>query len=715
MRYAENYRRQMTILGFSYDWGREINSSLPEFYRWTQRFFLLLYDRGLAYRASGLQWWCPACKTVLANEQVEHGGCWRCHGQVHKRELEQWYFRSTAYADELLADLEKLDWPEHVLAMQRNWIGRSEGVNFSMEMEGTGDALTVFTTRIDTVFGMTFAVLAPEHPLLKHITKPEFRSAVEAYREQTSRRSEVDRSQSGHGGVFTGAYALNPVNGDRLPVYTADYVLMGYGSGAVMGVPGHDSRDFAFARSHNIPVRVVIAPSGWNGEPLNSAYTEPGTMVHSGPWDGWQSEEARMSIAAWMEKQGIGRRVTHYRMRDWLISRQRYWGAPIPIVYCGQCGIVPVPLKRLPVLLPDIKEWMPGEEGRSPLANVPEFVNAACPRCGGQAKRETDTMDGFACSSWYFLRFVSPQYAEGPFDPKALSVWGPPDLYVGGAEQALMHLLYARFWTKVMADAGMVPFREPFPVLRSQGIMHAHNPETGEISRMSKSKGNVVTPDGMARLHGADALRLSLLFMAPFESNTVWEEEGIAGAKHFLDRVWRFVSEIIDSECESGTDLGTLTGKLHRTVRRVTEDLEAFKFNTAIAALMEFLNAMSICLHKAGTTRELKDVVRTYVLLMAPFVPHIAEELWARLGGAYSVHQQSWPEWDEAMAAEENIVLVVQVNGKVRARIEAPAEVDEKTAQEIALSDENVLRQVNGRKIQKVFCVKGRLINLVTA
>ncbi len=714
-RYAANYRRQMTLIGCSYDWEREINSSMPEFYRWTQRFFLLLYERGLAYRASGLQWWCPACKTVLANEQIEHGCCWRCHGQVQKRGLEQWYFRSTAYADELLTDLDRLDWPEHVLSMQRNWIGRSEGVDFSMEIEGTGDAFTVFTTRIDTVFGMTFAVLAPEHPLLKHITKPECRSAVEAYCRESSKRSDVDRSQAGQGGVFTGAYAINPVNGARVPVYTADYVLMGYGSGAVMAVPGHDHRDFDFARSHNIPIEVVVAPPGWNGEPLNAAYTDPGTLVHSGQWDGLHSEEAKRIIAAWMGMQSIGRRTTHYRMRDWLISRQRYWGAPIPIVYCVQCGIVPLPLSRLPVLLPDIREWMPGEDGRSPLANVPEFVNAVCPRCGERARRETDTMDGFACSSWYFLRFLSPQYADGPVDPKALSVWGPPDLYVGGAEHALMHLLYARFWTKVMADAGMVSFREPFPVLRSQGIMHARDPKAGEISRMSKSKGNVVTPDGAAAIHGADALRLYLLFMAPFENNTVWEEEGIAGTKRFLERVWRFANEIIDAECAFGTDRGDLTKNLHRTIRQVTADLNTFKFNTAIAALMEFLNAMSVYHHRSGTTSELKEVVRAYILLIAPFVPHIAEELWARLGESYSVHQQSWPEWDKRLAAEEKIILVAQVNGKVRARIEVPADVDEKTAREIALSDENVLRQINGRRIQKAFYVKGRLINLVTA
>ena len=713
-RYAANYRRQMTLLGCSYDWEREINSSAPEYYRWTQRFFLLLYERGLAYRAFGQQWWCPACKTVLANEQIEHGSCWRCHGTVYRRRLEQWYFRITAYAEELLAGLDTLDWPEHVLAMQRNWIGRSEGVSFSMEIEGTGDALTVFTTRIDTVFGMTFAVLAPEHPLLKHITRPECRAAVESYCADASKRSDVDRSQEGRGGVFTGAYAINPVNGSRVPVYTADYVLMAYGSGAVMAVPAHDRRDFDFARAHRIPVKVVVAPPGWNGEPLNEAFTEPGAMVNSGQWDGLPSEEAGRLMAAWMERFGIGRRLARYRMRDWLISRQRYWGAPIPIVYCGECGIVPVPLNRLPVLLPDIKAWMPGGDGRSPLANVPEFVNAACPRCGGPAKRETDTMDGFACSSWYFLRFVSPQFADGPFDPKALSLWGAPDLYMGGAEQAVMHLLYARFWTKVMADAGIVPFREPFPVLRSQGIMHVPDPQTAKIHRMSKSAGNVVTPDDPAAAHGADALRAYLLFMAPFESNTVWEEEGMAGAARFLERTWRLINEIIDDIATATSGSGGLTRNLHRTIQQVTGELEKLKFNTAIAALMELLNAIADCRRRDGTTPEVKEAARGMVLLMAPFVPHIAEELWARLGGAYSVHEQAWPEWNEKIAAEETVTLVVQVNGRVRARIQVPADADEEAAKEMALSDENVLRQLGGRNVQETFFVRGKLINLVT-
>jgi leucyl-tRNA synthetase len=728
-RYAANYRRQMTLIGCSYDWEREINSSTPDYYRWTQWFFLLLYKRGLAYRAVGRQWWCPECKTVLADEQIEHGTCWRCHKPPYKRDLEQWYFRITAYADELLAGLETLDWPEHIQALQRNWIGRSEGIEFEMAVEGTQDSFTVYTTRVDTVYGMTFAVLAPEHPLVAGserpaITTPEHRAEVAAYCAEAARRSDLERVQaptgpSGRDGMFTGAHAINPVNGARVPIYVADYVLMGYGGGAIMAVPAHDERDFDFATRNNIPIPVVVAPPDCKDEAGPRPYAGPGIMVNSGPWDGLPSEEAKERIAEWMEARGIGKRTTQYRMRDWLISRQRYWGAPIPIVYCDACGTVPVPESDLPVLLPHIEEWLPGEEqgdaslGRSPLANILEFVHTTCPQCGGPAERETDTMDGFACSSWYFLRFVSPHYTNRPFDPQALAVWGPPDLYVGGAEHAVMHLLYARFWTKVMADAGVISFREPFPTLRSQGVMHARDPRSGEVVRMSKSRGNVVTPDGVAEAHGADALRVYLLFMAPFENNTVWEEEGIAGAKRFLQRVWRLANEVIVAQ-PVNQPITKLTNQLHQTIGRVTADVEACKFNTAIAALMELLNAMGAYRHEHGITAELVEVVRTYVLLLAPFAPHIAEELWARTGGPYSVHRQPWPEWDEALAAEEVVTLVIQVNGKTRARIEALAAIGEETAKEAALANESVQRHVGDKEIRQVIYVPGRLVNVVT-
>jgi leucyl-tRNA synthetase len=713
--YSANYRRQMTLIGCSYDWEREINSSRPDFYRWTQWFFLLLYRRGLAYRAVGKQWWCPGCKTVLANEQVESGGiCWRGHAGVHKRDLEQWYFRITAYAEELLKAMETLDWPEHILAMQRNWIGRSEGAEFEMPVAGNDAGFTVYTTRPDTICGMTFAVLAPEHPLVDRIVTPERRADVAAYCREADSRGEVDRLSAGRDGVFTGGYAINPVNGERIPIYAADYVLMSYGGGAIMGVPAHDERDFDFALRQDIPIPVVIAPPGWAGDALTAAHTGPGVMVNSGRWNGMTSEAAKEAIADWLEAQGIGRRTVQYRMRDWLISRQRYWGAPIPIITCEACGAVPVPEHDLPVLLPHVEAWLPGEAGRSPLASVPEFVNTTCPACGRPAQRETDTLDGFACSSWYFLRFVSPHYTDGPFDPAALAAWGPPDLYVGGAEHAVMHLLYARFWTKVMADAGLVPFREPFPVLKSQGVMHAADPVTGEIRRMAKSAGNVVTPDSVAEAHGADALRVYLLFMAPFENHTVWDEDGITGAERFLARTWRLVTEIAGASAPAAGPPARLTRRLHQTIRDVTADVERFQFNTAVAGLMTLLNEMAEHRQDHGVTAELAEVVRAFVLLLAPFAPHMAEELWGRLGGRGSVHRQTWPTWDEALAAEETVTLAVQVNGRIRDRLTVPADAPEGEIRALALRSERAIRHINGRPVAQVIVVPGRVVNVVT-
>jgi leucyl-tRNA synthetase len=481
-----------------------------------------------------------------------------------------------------------------------------------------------------------------------------------------------------------------------------------------MGVPAHDERDFDFARRNGLPAPVVVAPPGWDGGLLPSAYTEPGTMVHSGPWDGLPSKEAAGRIAAWMEAEGIGRQTVHYRLRDWLISRQRYWGAPIPIIHCETCGAVPVPEEELPVSLPHIDSWQPRDDGRSPLANVPEFVRATCPTCGRAAQRETDTMDGFACSSWYFLRFVSPRYLDGPFDPAALAAWGPPDLYVGGAEHAVMHLLYARFWTKVMADAGLIPFREPFPALRSQGVMHARDPQTGEVRRMSKSAGNVVTPDGMAAEHGADALRVYLLFMAPFENQTVWEEEGITGARRYLNRVWRLMQEVAAAPDPSRREPTGLTRRLHQAIRDVTADLDQFHLNTAVATLMSLLNAMVGHRRDHGVTAELGGACRTYLLLLAPLAPHIAEELWSQLGERGSVHQARWPTWNETWVGEEMIALAVQVDGRVRARLTVPAGTPDEQVRALALASEEVGRRLDGREVAQVIVVPGRVVNVVT-
>ena len=719
-RYAANYRRQMTLIGASYDWEREINSSHPDYYRWTQWIFLLLYRRGLAYRALAPVNWCASCQTTLANNEVEQGTCWRCHEPVERRDLEQWFLRITAFADELLEATRDLDWPEHILAMQRNWIGRSEGVEFEMAVDGhAGASFRVFTTRPDTVYGMTFAVLAPEHPLVERITGTEQRAEVVAYVEKARRLSELERlgTERARQGVFTGAYAVNPVNQQRVPVFVADYVLPSYGTGAIMAVPAHDQRDYEFAQRHSLPVVDVIRPLDGHPSPQDTgcAFEGHGVMVNSGPFDGQPSSRAGHLIAAMMTNEGYSRRAVQYRMRDWLISRQRYWGAPIPIVHCPECGMVPVSEQNLPVLLPHLPDYEPRGDGRSPLANVPEFLHTACPTCGGPAQRETDTLDGFACSSWYFLRFADPWYELGPFNPDAVRRWLPVDLYVGGAEHAVMHLLYARFWTKVLADAGLVEFREPFPRLRSQGILHA-----ADGKRMSKSRGNVITPDEVVARYGADILRIHLLFMAPFERNVNWDEEGITGAERFLQRVWRLCWR---AEAPAPGTRGRRTNDtrrqedlvraIHKTVQRVSDDVEAFKFNTAIAALMEFTNVLATNLEEHGITAAYRQATGTLIRLLAPFAPHIAEELWARREGDESVHQQAWPSYDPMLAADKEITLVLQVNGKVRDRIVVPAGISDEEVRQLALDNGRVKNYLDGKPPQKIIVVSGRLINVV--
>jgi leucyl-tRNA synthetase len=714
--YAGNYRDQLDLLGCSYDWEREIDSSSPDYYRWTQWFFLLLHERGLAYRAPGRQWWCPVCETVLANEQVEAGGvCWRGHEGVHRRDLVQWHFRITEYADRLLDGLDALDWPERVKTAQRNWIGRSEGVEITMPSVDGGFSLDVFTTRPETVCGVTFVALAPEHPLAQEIATASRRERVERYCREAAQRSDLDRGRQDGAmtGEFTGAYVVNPVNDTRTPVFVADYVLMGYASGAVMGVPAHDARDFAFAAARDIPTQVVVAPAGWDGASLTEAHTGDGLMVHSGRWDGMGCSDAARSIADWVEARGVGRRAVKYRLRDWLISRQRYWGAPIPIVHCDSCGVVPVPAAELPVVLPDIDRWEPGGDGRSPLANVPQFTHTDCPRCGEPSRRETDTMDGFACSSWYFLRYLSPAYADAAFDPRALEDWWRTDLYVGGADHATMHLLYARFWTHVMADAGITPFHEPFPKLRCQGVMHARDAATGRVSRMSKSTGNVVTPNEVADKHGVDTLRVHVLFMAPFEDDCVWDEEGISGSRRFLERAWRLARDIASRPALEGED-ADLARLRDETIRRVESDIERLSFNTAIARLMELLNALTPRLRQEGPTAEIAEATRTFALLLAPFAPHIAEELWRMLGGEGSVHGQAWPQ-AEAEPTPDTVTLVVQVDGRVRARVEARADIQEADAVSLALEGPGIAECLRGREVTRTVHVPGRLVNLVTA
>jgi leucyl-tRNA synthetase len=736
---AANYKRQMRLQGLSYDWSREIDASRPDYYRWTQWFFLMMYERGLAYRAMNAQWWCPKCQTILANEQVENGYCWR-HGDqpVERKELEQWYFRITEYAEELLRDLDSLDWPGPILAMQRNWIGRSEGAEIEFEARtaaGETMPIAVFTTRPDTVFGATFLVLSPEHPAVEALTTAEHRGRVVQYQQEAGRETEIARLSTDREktGVFTGAHAVNPFTGRENPIWIADYVLVTYGTGAIMAVPGHDERDHAFARKYSLPIVEVVGRP--EGEASSDVFTGEGTMINSRDFDGLSSAEGKARIVEELERRGIGSGKVTFRMRDWLVSRQRYWGAPIPIVYCDACGIVPIPASDLPVLLPRVERYAPAGDGRSPLAAVPEFVNTTCPGCGGPAQRETDTLDSFVDSSWYFLRYCSPREETVPFDRAAVDYWAPIDLYVGGAEHAVMHLLYFRFFAKAMNDAGLIGFREPAPKLRNQGTMHA-----ADGLRMSKSKGNVVTPDSVVEKYSADALRAHVMFMGPFDADADWDEQGIRGLWRWLNRVWNLVSGESDGAAKRRTVAPSdgLRRQLHRTLAKVARDVDLFRFNTAIAALMELTSAIErdcIAVHQdrvvaagleeipeggveasdlspptgSGSWDEIFDPL---LLMLAPLTPYIAEELWHRRGREGSIHLQPWPQFDPALAAEDTVKIVVQVNGKVRETLELPKGSDQATVDAAARAAGNVTRWLIGEP-RKVIFVEDRLINFV--
>ncbi|WP_420541915.1 leucine--tRNA ligase [Rubrobacter calidifluminis] len=701
----ENMRGQLRQMGTMFDFDAEVVTCEPEYYRWNQWFFLKFYERGLAYRKKAPVDWCPSCNTTLAREQVvgPDRRCERCGTPVIKRNLTQWLFRITEYADELL-DFSKIDWPERVKTLQTNWIGRSEGAEIEFEIEGYGP-ITVFTTRPDTVFGATFMVLAPEHEAVERITAPERAAEVRAYVEEAARMSEIDRTDITREktGVFTGACATNPATGERIPVYIADYVLLGYGTGAIMAVPAHDERDFEFATKYGLEIRPVIAPPEWDGSPLEEAYAGEGTMVNSGPFDGTPSGEGREKVTRWLEERGAGRQAVSYRLRDWLISRQRYWGTPIPIVYCEGCGTVPVPEEDLPVLLPEDAEFTP--TGESPLKRDPDFYNTTCPRCGGPATRETDTMDTFVDSSWYQYRYLSPHYDEGPFDPEQGRKWLPVDQYTGGVEHAVMHLLYTRFFTKVMRDMGLVDFDEPMVRLFNQGEILGP-----DGNRMSKSKGNVVNPQEWVDRYGSDVLRCFLMFIGPWNEGGPWDGQGIEGVARWLRRAHSLVVEGEPSGAEA--DPKELPRRTSRLVKRVTENLETFRFNTAIAALMEHTNYL-LAVRGRVDEEEWASALRDFVLVLAPFAPHHAEEMWAELGQPYSVHQQSWPQWDEELVAEEEITLVVQVNGKLRDRIRVPVDVSEEDARRLALESPKVRQHVEGREIRKCVYVPGRVVNLV--
>jgi leucyl-tRNA synthetase len=710
----ENMRRQLSSMGPVYDWDREIVTCLPEYYKWNQWFFLKFFESGLAYRKEAPAVWCPSCQTVLANEQVVGEGlCERCSTPVTRRDLAQWFLRITKYADELMDFSGLIDWPERILTMQRNWIGRSEGVEISFDISHCKlpeREIRTFTTRIDTIFGVTFMVLAPEHPLVDRLTTPDKKAQVAAYVDAARRQTEIERlsTEKEKTGVFIGAYAVNRLNNEKVPIFTADYALLSYGTGAVMGVPAHDQRDFDFARKYGVPIQTVIAPQNWDGGALKQAHEGDGTMINSSQFNGLANEKGKEAVADYIIKRNWGKRAVSYRIRDWLISRQRYWGTPIPMVYCDQCGIVPVREADLPVVLPENAEFKP--TGESPLARHAGFVNAACPKCSGHARRESDTMDTFIDSSWYMLRYPSPQYDKGPFDPTLVERWGAVDQYTGGAEHAVMHLLYARFFIKALRDMGLVKIDEPFLRLFNQGIIIA------EGAKMSKSRGNVIAPDPYAEQLGADVVRTYLMFLGPWEQGGDWSDSGINGMARWMNRVWELCQRTPATSAGIAEAERALLRKLHQTVKKVGEDLERFKFNTAIAAMMELTNAMNQAWGEEKVGAEAwGECVGKLLLMLAPFAPHISEELWERTGHRYSIHQQMFPKWDESLAAEEMITLVVQVNGKVRDKLLVPVDVHEYEAKRLALASERVQAHVAGKPIARTVYVPGRLLNVVTA
>lgn len=849
------FKQQLTTMGFSYDWSREFASSDPEYYKWTQWFFLLLYKRGLAYRQESLQWWCPNDKTVLANEQVENGRCWRCGFEVEKKALKQWFFKITEYADRLAKDLDDVDWSDSIKTMQRNWIGRSTGAEIDFAVDGSDEKLKIFTTRPDTLFGATYMVVAPEHPILDTIVPAAHKQQVANYQQKARNKSDIERQETNREktGVFTGAYAINPINDEKLPIWTADYVLSGYGTGAIMAVPAHDERDSAFAVAFELPIRPVVAPTF--GEPhedeiqkqsiivslrnpktdeimvlnwgprqanyggnmliggtregdedaettalreiaeetgytnvrlvaksevpgyghfysntknhhvfttttglyyelvddtretdnldegekgkfklewhsidkvaamlddgihayyfrslvLGEAMHDDGVLINSGPYDGLTSSEARQKIVADLETKALGKEKVNYRMRDWLISRQRYWGAPIPMIHCPKDGIVPVPEDQLPVQLPELKKFEPSGDGRSPLANVSDFVDTTCPTCGGPAERETDTMDGFACSSWYFLRFADPHNNDKPFDADKVKFWLPVDDYIGGAEHAVMHLLYARMWTKVMQDAGLIDFGEPFKALRNQGMILAPDGQ-----KMSKSKGNTIQPDELINQgYGADSIRIMEMFIGPWNQSANWSVEGMGGSYRFLQRIWNLVQEHVEAEKTEGAN-EALERAVHRTVKKVSEDLGEMGFNTAIAALMELTNDMyKLKKDVPLSTSVWQSALKTMVQLLAPFAPHISEELWQQLGGEGSVHVSEWPSYDEKYLVEDKVTIAVQVNGKLRGTVEAPAGCEQAAATELAKADAKIAAYLDGKNLVKTIYVPDKLLNFV--
>lgn len=697
------FRRQIKELGFSYDWDREVDTTAPEYYKWTQWIFIKLYEMGLAYIDEVAVNWCPALGTVLANEEVIDGKSERGGHPVERRPMRQWVLKITKYADRLLEDLDLLDWPDSLKEMQRNWIGRSEGAEVTFQIEGHDDTFTVFTTRPDTLFGATYAVLAPEHDIVDKITTAEQKEAVTAYIDKIKSKSDLERTDLAKEktGVFTGAYAINPANNERMPIWIADYVLASYGTGAIMAVPGHDERDYDFAKKFELPIVEVVA--GGNIE--KEAYTGDGEHVNSGFLNGLNKEEAIGKMIFWLEEKGVGTKKVTYRLRDWLFSRQRYWGEPIPIIHWEDGTMSALPVEELPLLLPKTTEIKPSGTGESPLANIENWVNVVDPVTGKKGRRETNTMPQWAGSCWYYLRYIDPHNSEALADAEKLREWLPVDIYIGGAEHAVLHLLYARFWHKVLYDIGVVHTKEPFQKLFNQGMILGEGNE-----KMSKSKGNVVNPDDIIHSHGADTLRLYEMFMGPLDASIAWSTNGLDGSRRFLDRIWRlFIEENgeINPKIQETEDVSSLEKVYHQTVKKVTEDYEGLRFNTAISQMMVFINEA----YKATVLP--KRFMAGFVKLLSPITPHIAEELWEKLGFNDTITYESWPAYDEAKLVDDEVEIVIQINGKVKAKLRVPADAKKDVLEKIAMEDDKVKEQIDGKTIRKVIAVPGKLVNIV--
>jgi leucyl-tRNA synthetase len=695
----ERFRTQIKALGFSYDWDREISTHEPEYYRWTQWIFLKIWEQGLAYEAEVPINWCPSCLTGLANEEVKDGRCERCSSQVERRDLRQWLLKITVYADRLLADLDKLDWSESLKLMQRDWIGKSVGANVHFPLVDGEGTIEVFTTRPDTLFGATYMVLAPEHPLVDQLTTPEQKQAVAEYIREARLKSDRERiaQVKEKTGVFTGGYAINPVNGENIPVWISDYILISYGTGAIIAVPAHDQRDFEFAQEFGLPIVQVVSRDGSEYE-LEEADVLDGIAINSGQFNGLSTAEFKESVVRWLEERDLGSKAVNYKLRDWVFSRQRYWGEPIPLIHCGKCGIVPVPYEQLPLMLPEVRSYTPTGTGESPLVAIEDWVNTECPRCGGPAKRETNTMPQWAGSCWYYMRYLDPHNDLELAAKDKLEYWMPVDLYVGGAEHAVLHLLYSRFWQKVLFDIGVVNTDEPFMRLINQGMI------LGEDGvKMSKSRGNVINPDEVIHDYGADAMRMYEMFMGPLEASKPWSTTGIAGIKRFLDRVWR----LSEQQSSDGEPPQELLKVLHQTIRKVSTDTETLQFNTAIAQMMIFLN-------EAGKHEVLyRGVWQPFVLILAPYAPHVAEELWEKLGYQPSIAYQEYPTWDEELAKEDTVTVVFQINGKIRAREDLPVGMSKAQLERNALEHPRIQELLAGKKPDKVIVVVDKLVNLV--